>query len=434
MSMLSEGKEKIDVMIVNVHSSSMLYFHLLAQAVSLDIISLVVCDEHNELVAKKALAEGAYLSIRKPFNKNIVTFLWQFVLKKKIQKEKEREGSKRITDQMNFDYIFNNNIAGDNEEPNREKKRGRKSSKEIQEEIHQTSVINQAVRRQTCTIWTDNLHAKFMEAIHQLGEGRCYPKEILEVMNVPGLTRTQISSHLQKCRSNSWRAPRNQKAICDSLSQASSSGTQQKNSFKNYGAIPRLPNLQCNLDQMERGSEFSFSVPNINNIFARGKSLIQQQLYHPQPQVQPQAQNNVGGGLQQHGPSFGLLGSQGLQGPTIGNIIYKPGLTFNNSDHYTQSDYNLNLNAAHDTTYSSSGIMSDTNIDATINYYNLNVNLDNVTTYSRSAMISNTGVANSTINELGAANANFQQNIGESNEHDDELFQVHFDDQVNASL
>lgn len=72
---------------------------------------------------------------------------------------------------MNFDYIFNNNIAGDNEEPNREKKRGRKSSKEIQEEIHQTSVINQAVRRQICTIWTDDLHAKFMEAIHQLGEG-----------------------------------------------------------------------------------------------------------------------------------------------------------------------------------------------------------------------------------------------------------------------
>ncbi|PHT37714.1 hypothetical protein CQW23_21287 [Capsicum baccatum] len=335
---------------------------------------------------------------------------------------------------MNVDYIFNNNIAGDNEEPNREKKRGRKSSKEIQEEIHQTSVINQAVRRQTCTIWTDDLHAKFMEAIHQLGEGRCYPKEILEVMNVAGLTRTQISSHLQKCRSNSWRAPRKQKAICHSLSQASSSGTRQKNSFKNYGAMPRLPNLQCNLDQMERGSEFSFSAPNINNIFARGKSLTQQQLYHPQPQVQPQAQNNVGGGLQQHGPSFGLLGSQGLQDPTIGNIIYKPGLTFNNSNHYTQSDYSLNLNAAHDTTYSGSRIMSDTNIDATINYYNLNVNLDNVTTYSRSAMISNTGVANATINELGAANANFQQNIGESNEHDNELFQVHFDDQVNASL
>ncbi|KAM3217346.1 hypothetical protein P3L10_026789 [Capsicum annuum] len=54
MTMLSKGKEKIDVMIINVHSLNLFSFEHLAQAVNLDIISLVISDEHDELFAKKA--------------------------------------------------------------------------------------------------------------------------------------------------------------------------------------------------------------------------------------------------------------------------------------------------------------------------------------------------------------------------------------------
>lgn len=40
MLMLSKEKQKVDVMILNIHSSNMPTFELLAQAVALDIISL----------------------------------------------------------------------------------------------------------------------------------------------------------------------------------------------------------------------------------------------------------------------------------------------------------------------------------------------------------------------------------------------------------
>lgn len=40
MAMLSKEKKKIDVMIFNVHSTNMLSFELLVQAVAFDIISL----------------------------------------------------------------------------------------------------------------------------------------------------------------------------------------------------------------------------------------------------------------------------------------------------------------------------------------------------------------------------------------------------------
>ncbi|XP_059295646.1 two-component response regulator ORR21-like [Lycium ferocissimum] len=432
MRILSKGKQKIDVMIVNVHSPDLLSFQLLTQAVALDIVSLasqnnyaVTCDEHDEFLAKKALEDGAYLYLKKPLDEEIVQYLWQFALREKIKREKSRERLEENEDHTNVgdaDDIGDNNIVVDEEQAGEKNirnteeqsnkyklriKRGRKRAKQINEGESQSSAINKIVRRKVCTKWTVDLHAKFMDAMQQLGDGRCYPKEILEVMNVPGLTRMQVASHLQKCRSNNWRAPKERKSIRKPSGQGSSSGSQQRRGFRRFGTMPRLqtsvPNMQQhqrNPDQTQRGPEFSFPTINTNNIFTRGESSTQQHLYHPQLHIQPHylnidnpfnnpfllPQNNASGELQQqHGSLFGMSGSQGLQGPIIGSTNYRSGLAFNIEDHHTQNDYNLDLNVAHVTTYSGSAIMSDTSI------------------------------RNATINELGAVNANFQQYIGEPN-------------------
>ncbi|KAH0640910.1 hypothetical protein KY285_037496 [Solanum tuberosum] len=225
VSLLSKGNQKIDVMILNVHSSNLLSFALLAQAVASDIISLVVCDEFNELVAKKTLEDGAYLYLKKPFDKEIVRYLWQFVLSEKIQREKARKGSGKHKYQMKFVDISTNNIVGENKEPEEknvsytkeqsnniheagndvvlsgkytlQRKRGTKNMKENNEVERQNNVIDTIVRRKDYREWTEDLHARFMQVVHQLGEGRCYPKKILEVMNLPGLTRMQVANHLQ---------------------------------------------------------------------------------------------------------------------------------------------------------------------------------------------------------------------------------------------
>ncbi|KAG5583955.1 hypothetical protein H5410_044389 [Solanum commersonii] len=105
MSMLCKKTQKIDVMILNVHPSNLYSFDLLAQAVVLDIITLdfqinyaVVCDELNELVAKKTLHGGAYLFLKKPFDEEILKYLWQIVLKRHMQRGKAREGSEKNRD------------------------------------------------------------------------------------------------------------------------------------------------------------------------------------------------------------------------------------------------------------------------------------------------------------------------------------------------
>ncbi|KAI3711361.1 hypothetical protein L2E82_41382 [Cichorium intybus] len=44
------------------------------------------------------------------------------------------------------------------------------------------------------------MHQKFLEAMDQLGHDKAFPKKIVELMNVPGLTRENVASHLQKHR------------------------------------------------------------------------------------------------------------------------------------------------------------------------------------------------------------------------------------------
>ncbi|KAF1884763.1 hypothetical protein Lal_00028649, partial [Lupinus albus] len=56
------------------------------------------------------------------------------------------------------------------------------------------------VQKKPKMVWTTHLHNLFMTAIKKLGYDKAVPKSILEVMNVPCLTRENVASHLQKYR------------------------------------------------------------------------------------------------------------------------------------------------------------------------------------------------------------------------------------------
>lgn len=49
-------------------------------------------------------------------------------------------------------------------------------------------------------IWTIELHKRFLNAINHLGMDNAVPKVILKMMNVDGMTRENVASHLQKYR------------------------------------------------------------------------------------------------------------------------------------------------------------------------------------------------------------------------------------------
>ena len=49
-------------------------------------------------------------------------------------------------------------------------------------------------------MWTPDLHSRFEAAVNALGLDNAKPKSILRLMNVDGLTKANIKSHLQKYR------------------------------------------------------------------------------------------------------------------------------------------------------------------------------------------------------------------------------------------
>ncbi|KAL2928025.1 Transcription factor LUX [Bienertia sinuspersici] len=61
------------------------------------------------------------------------------------------------------------------------------------------SGLNRAVKRPRL-VWTPPLHKRFVDVIEHLGIDKAVPKTIMEMMNVGGLTRENVASHLQKYR------------------------------------------------------------------------------------------------------------------------------------------------------------------------------------------------------------------------------------------
>lgn len=99
--------------------------------------------------------------------------------------------------------------------------------------------------------WSDEMHRKFLEAIAQLGLERAFPKKIVEFMNIPGLTREHVASHLQKHRMNLRKA---QETLADSFY-----GRTSINDVK-YPCFPSSHSQPVSFD-FQQGSRETLSVP-----------------------------------------------------------------------------------------------------------------------------------------------------------------------------
>lgn len=58
---------------------------------------------------------------------------------------------------------------------------------------------SQAMKRPRL-VWTPNLHKRFVDVVDHIGIKNAVPKTIMQLMNVEGLTRENVASHLQKYR------------------------------------------------------------------------------------------------------------------------------------------------------------------------------------------------------------------------------------------
>ncbi|XP_065859342.1 putative two-component response regulator ARR21 isoform X2 [Euphorbia lathyris] len=115
-------------------------------------------------------------------------------------------------------------------------------------------------------VWTDLLHFRFLQAVIYLGLENAVPKKILQLMNVSGLTRGNVASHLQKYRmflkmvaNSSWLS---HEALERKFKSSFATGYNSLLMKQNYPLFPRKP---LSTFKQERKENFSIAKSFSNN-------------------------------------------------------------------------------------------------------------------------------------------------------------------------
>ncbi|KAG5594446.1 hypothetical protein H5410_035678, partial [Solanum commersonii] len=155
-----------DLLLTDVHMLKMDVFQFQQKiAKEFDIPVAFMSNDEKDTTLMKGLDNGAVFFIVKPITQDNINYLWEYA----TSLRKKKHTSKQVVQENTNEKILNETASS------------------------QTSKTSRI-------IWTDSLHNKFLEAIAILGVKKAYPRKILELMNIPELSRKHIASHLQKYR------------------------------------------------------------------------------------------------------------------------------------------------------------------------------------------------------------------------------------------
>eukprot|EP01018_Ginkgo_biloba_P022797 Gb_37200 [translate_table: standard] len=226
LSMLREKKGSFDLVISDVYMPDIDGFKLLEQVgLEMDLPVIMMSSDGETSVVMKGIEHGACDYLIKPVRMEELQNIWQHVIRKKRSESKEldhlgsvEDGERHKKGPDDVDYASSMNEGMDwklskkRKEPNEDEEDG------DQENDDPSSLKKPRV------VWSVELHQQFVSAVNQLGldnnvaqqacgdnggilnffrsymSVKAVPKGILEMMNVPGLTRENVASHLQKYR------------------------------------------------------------------------------------------------------------------------------------------------------------------------------------------------------------------------------------------
>ncbi|KAL9375872.1 hypothetical protein Peur_032751 [Populus x canadensis] len=206
LSTLRLKKGVFDLVVTDLHMPEMNGMELQQQVdEEFKLPVIIMSSDDSEKVILRTLEGGAAFYIVKPINKDDLKNVWQYAVATKTGKYslsiKEIGGSQESSSSTVFDqkiYVdevssaksTNNKICNEKDRINKNRKR----TKEDQE------VDSQLAPKKPKVVWTNSLHSRFLQAINHIGLDKAVPKRILEFMSVPGLSRENVASHLQKYR------------------------------------------------------------------------------------------------------------------------------------------------------------------------------------------------------------------------------------------
>ncbi|KAG2258949.1 hypothetical protein Bca4012_022017 [Brassica carinata] len=196
IAFLMMSKHEIDLVVWDFHVPDINGLEALKTiGKEMDLPVVIMSHEHEKKTVMESTKHGSCNFLVKPVSKEIIAVLWQHVYRKRISiysVESDPEESLGL-DQDNIDLYQTNKEESSSGEQNNSYQKEDKNKKP----------------RMT---WTNELHQLFEKAVEKLGGvGQAVPKQILKCMqaekeiDVGGLTRNNVASHLQKYRLNSGK-------------------------------------------------------------------------------------------------------------------------------------------------------------------------------------------------------------------------------------
>ncbi|KAJ0030577.1 hypothetical protein Pint_14534 [Pistacia integerrima] len=205
LKMLRENRNKYDLVISDVNMPDMDGFKLL-ELVGLEMdLPVIMLSAHSDTkLVMKGISHGAVDYLLKPVRIEELKNIWQHVVrKKKIDPKNQSKSANQENAHAGMGENGQAAASTGNSDPNGKANRKRKDQdddddEEADEEGNENE--DSSTQKKPRVVWSVELHRKFVAAVNQLGLDKAVPKKILDLMNVEGLTRENVASHLQKYR------------------------------------------------------------------------------------------------------------------------------------------------------------------------------------------------------------------------------------------
>mmetsp|Transcript_10471 Transcript_10471/g.38567 ORF Transcript_10471/g.38567 Transcript_10471/m.38567 type:complete len:515 (+) Transcript_10471:361-1905(+) len=170
IKILRERASDFDLVLSDVYMPDMDGFQLL-ELIGLEMeVPVIMMSANGETRSvMEGITHGAVDYLLKPVRIEELRNIWQHVLRRNQELSKNVDGA-----------------GGEGERRGKKRKEGEAG--------------DDPGSKKPRVVWTVELHQKFVNAVNKLGIDKAVPKRILDLMQVSGLTRENVASHLQKYR------------------------------------------------------------------------------------------------------------------------------------------------------------------------------------------------------------------------------------------